>query len=417
VRVSHASHGLGEIKDTARNDDDKQCWDVVFDSGDRRYYPQANGPQKLVAVVQDMTSSQPKVTLRVFRLAVLQCIPHALPCVIEALYVLLQVLDAGEEVLQFPTDVGVSIDLVTAASSAKAARSFNSIKRSGLCRLLQVSEVVGMVPSTKTLSWIPDHRHVMAKSASMFWSLSARLVRLLGAKLPSSRKRVGAHLPDSSWSAMRVEVPVRSLCCDIGGTVSPVVLRHWVNTYNADEDQMAQLFVLAARLKPHICDASDIGIYSKTSKAKVYRGVAERMPKLLVLAGLSQGMLARHLELFMRAWKDAEEDFPEERLAILHGLDGRDHGPFLYWMLNERCQVFCTSRLVSPFLCACMNGGRGCTSLRFAPLRAALHYVALLCSAPLCFVSRGLELDAVWNPLCSMLHRHRGSGSARSWRK
>ncbi len=117
VRVSHASHGLGEIKDTARNDDDKPCWDVVFDSGDRRYYPQANGPQKLLAVVQDVTSSHPKVTLRVFRLAVLHCIPHALPCVIEALYVLLQVLDAGEEALQSPTDVGVSIDLVIGSRS------------------------------------------------------------------------------------------------------------------------------------------------------------------------------------------------------------------------------------------------------------------------------------------------------------
>ena len=195
--------------------------------------------------------------------------------------------------------------------------------------------MAGAGPINKTRSLCSDHHYVIAKSKSVL----QRLVKHLHASSQVDRKSVSSapDLQTSSWSALQLEVPVRMLCSDIGGTVSPVVMRHWVNAYQtAKHCKMAQLFVLAARLKPHICDASHIGIYSKSSRAKVYRGVAERMPKLLVLAGFSGGMLVRHLELFMRAWKDAEEDFPEEHLAILDGLDGRDHGPFLYWMLNER---------------------------------------------------------------------------------
>jgi hypothetical protein len=115
VRISHVAHGLGEIKDMVRNEDGEQCWDVVFDSGERRYYPRDQASKKVAAVVEDM-SSQPKVMLRVFRLGVLQCLPCASPCVIEALYVLLLVIENGGESLQLPTDMGVSIGVVTSSS-------------------------------------------------------------------------------------------------------------------------------------------------------------------------------------------------------------------------------------------------------------------------------------------------------------
>ena len=66
---------------------------------------------------QDVTSGGPKLTLRAFRLAVLRFLPQALPGVVEALYVLLQVLKSGDDTLQSPTDVGISIDLVNAYNS------------------------------------------------------------------------------------------------------------------------------------------------------------------------------------------------------------------------------------------------------------------------------------------------------------
>jgi hypothetical protein len=161
---------------------------------------------------------------------------------------------------------------------------------------------------------------------------------------------------EDGWDPVRVEMPLRALCSEIGESIAAVVLRRWVLDCTTNSDRLGQLFVLAVRLKPHITDSSDLGVYSKSARSRIYRSLAERMPKLLMLAAYSPPSVVRSLENFMDHWELAEEHLTDVHVGILDNLDGKDRGAFLYWMLNERTLPTRHSHSFLALACACPWG-------------------------------------------------------------
>jgi hypothetical protein len=138
------------------------------------------------------------------------------------------------------------------------------------------------------------------------------------------------------WTAKRVEELAWGACQEIRNSLAPVEFYRWVRANRFDDAQLVELFCMSARLTPHVTDDSDLGVYSRTNRAKVYRGAADRMPKLLVLAAFTEPAVVRSMWAFMAQWEHAEETMPDDYLTMLHGLDVKDRGPFLYWLLTER---------------------------------------------------------------------------------
>ncbi len=156
------------------------------------------------------------------------------------------------------------------------------------------------------------------------------------------------------WTAKRVEALAWGACEEIRNSLAPTEFYHWVRANRLNDVQLVELFCMSARLKPHITDDSDLGVYSRTYRARVYRGAADRMPKLLVLAAFTQPAVVRSMWAFMAQWEHAEETMPDDYLEMVKSLDLKDRGPFLYWLLNERTLQFttaqpATSRLVADY--------------------------------------------------------------------
>jgi hypothetical protein len=91
VRVEHAKHGKGLIRDRITNDHGKEVWVVFFENGDRHHY--TLDTDKLVIVPPDSDlASESSAALRTFKQAVIKHrAPDLIPeSVIEACYLLLK---------------------------------------------------------------------------------------------------------------------------------------------------------------------------------------------------------------------------------------------------------------------------------------------------------------------------------------
>jgi hypothetical protein len=89
-------------------------------------------------------------------------------------------------------------------------------------------------------------------------------------------------------------------------------------------------------LTPHIQNDAEVGVYSKTTAAFVYRQAAERIPRLLLVAAFAGNESVYKMRSFMESWITAEEMLSDEDVKIIDALDEKDLGAFLYWLLNER---------------------------------------------------------------------------------
>ena len=142
-------------------------------------------------------------------------------------------------------------------------------------------------------------------------------------------------IPDA-WNEGRIESLSETMCEDIKDTLAPRALRRWLRENAKDEEEVAKMFCFCARVKIHITDDSDLGVYSHSSRAKIYRGLAEQMPKLLVIATYCEPAVVRAMELFMEQWEEAEDKIGDEHCDLISAIDPKDIGPFFYWLLNER---------------------------------------------------------------------------------
>jgi hypothetical protein len=341
VRVAHHKRGEADIRDIVLDDEGQECWDVVFDSGDRHQYRVRDAPQKFSVV------SPSAVTLRIFRLAALQCLAESSPSIIEALYLLLQTIESGDSCLQSLTDVGVSTGLVRAcllncdsSNSGACSMGFRHARDVSCALLLQIHEMAGGMPKTEKTRFLfynpsailksfavgssttnldvsntfqvhhptrgpgvvtqIDQRNERGKPVTVKYdngeehqysmASAAKLKVVLGD---------GSAGSGSGWAPSRVEARLRALCCEIGGSISAEVLHRWALNCKTDRSRMAELFVMSTRLKPHVQDYSDLGVYSKSIRSKIYRSLVERMPKVLMLAAYSHTPVVRSLERFM----------------------------------------------------------------------------------------------------------------------
>ena len=57
---------------------------------------------------------------------------------------------------------------------------------------------------------------------------------------------------------------------------------------------------------------------------------------MILVAAFGEAAGVRSMQGFMRLWEHAERTHSHDDFRMLESLDERDHGPFLFWLLNER---------------------------------------------------------------------------------
>jgi hypothetical protein len=102
-------------------------------------------------------------------------------------------------------------------------------------------------------------------------------------------------------------------------------------------ERMVGFFNFTAWLTPHVADDAEVGVYSKTVTARIYREAADSIPRLILVAAFGQPEIVRSMQSFMQQWEQAEHSLTGDSADMIEYLDEKDRGPFLYWMINERC--------------------------------------------------------------------------------
>jgi hypothetical protein len=114
-------------------------------------------------------------------------------------------------------------------------------------------------------------------------------------------------------------------------------LSRWLRKNAASESKLTGLFCLSVWLGPYIPHDADIGAYSKTVPAKVYKLTAQLMPKLVCVAAYCNAEKRKGLLRFLEIMEAAETDLTKTDEAMVDLVTEKDRGPFLYWLLNECC--------------------------------------------------------------------------------
>jgi hypothetical protein len=154
---------------------------------------------------------------------------------------------------------------------------------------------------------------------------------------PKSKRLVECPSEEIVWRKKLLTTVAAALCCEIGSSVSPFYLRRWVYANRRNDGALAKLFCFSVWLTPHVQNDAEVGVYSKTTAAFIYRQAAERMPRLLLVAAFAESEAVNNMRSFMDSWRKAEEMLSDEDVKVLDVLDKKDLGAFLYWSLNE-CQ-------------------------------------------------------------------------------
>ena len=103
-----------------------------------------------------------------------------------------------------------------------------------------------------------------------------------------------------------------------------------------DKLTLLRFFNVTAWLSPQVPDHADIGAYSQSVTASVYKIAAQNMPRLIVMAAFGQEEVKVNMQYFMEQLERAERTLTQADVAMLDNIMAKDRGPFLYWLLNER---------------------------------------------------------------------------------
>jgi hypothetical protein len=198
----------------------------------------------------------------------------------------------------------------------------------------QILEFIGACLPKRTANFfkILDAKETLKETVrkELQQSWSQREMRL--AEAISHRERTDRV----TWRARKIQCVASRLVSEIGNSVSAFPLQRWVYANRGNDVHLANLFSLSVWLTPHIQNDAEVGVYSKTTAAFVYRQAAERIPRLLLVAAFAGNESVYKMRSFMESWITAEEMLSDEDVKIIDALDEKDLGAFLYWLLNER---------------------------------------------------------------------------------
>jgi hypothetical protein len=328
-RVSHPTNGLGVVTAVVLDNARGKLF-VLFDSGEPHHYSVESASKTLQAYKDRGDAPEDAVLLDEFQQGVQQCLQrhHISPAALEALFLMLKFLDAEENAEVYTTQTWVSMRVVSiSATSAGLCVRISHAPR------LQVREFLGEHPSSKTRSLVGTI------SQSAMGRLHSRLSRLspVGAAALQNAVIVQeiASRPHDGWNSSLVKKTTLKLCAEIQNSVKPAAFRRWTRRNRGNESSMAAFFCFCCWVAPHIPDDAEVGVYSRTLAAKVYRTAARRIPEMILVAAFGEAAGVRSMQGFMRLWEHAERTLSDD-FRLLGSLDERDHGPFLFWLLNER---------------------------------------------------------------------------------
>ena len=214
--------------------------------------------------------------------------------------------------------------------------------------------------SVPTPFWVQILEFVGASRGLASHMSRKRLVSEVGSALDQSQPRDQKH--DSheahAWNARQVRRVAEKISHEIGFSLFPVSMYGLVNRrMKSHEDghpaELLDMFRLSAWLAPHIPDTADIGAYSNGNKAKVYRQIAARLPRLLLLSSFGSLDVLKSIASFIEHMEVSESTFSDDDVAVFDLVSEKDKGPFLYWLVNERCFAREASRSLgcrSPFV-------------------------------------------------------------------
>jgi hypothetical protein len=331
-RVSHPTNGLGAI--LAVVPDSSKPYHVLFDSGECHFYSVESAATQLQAYKDRGDAPEAAVLLDEFQQAAQHCLQSDLVSTValEALFLTLKFLDTDENAKAHTTQSWVSMGLVSFPSLLPEAHSHSDFAWPSD---LQVREFLGRQRSEKTKSL----------ERSKLGSLRARLSSLRSLRdLGSIVRSVSPPSEMASfWDSSLVARITLKLCIEIQNSVEPAALRRWMQRNRGNESRVAAFFCFCCWLAPHIPDDAEIGAYSRTLRAKVYRTAARMLPQMIFVAAFGDAVGVQIMHEFMRLWEHAERTHSQDEFRLLENLDQRDHGPFLFWLLNERVQLRCAT--------------------------------------------------------------------------
>ena len=138
------------------------------------------------------------------------------------------------------------------------------------------------------------------------------------------------------WREGHVQACMRKVCGELADSLDPVAYRRQLRHIIQLESSLSGLFCFSAWIGPVVASHSDVGAYSNSITAMIYKLVAERMPRLLLVAAFGKDEVGHTLKSFLDHAIDAEGRITDHDLEMVADINPKDRGPFLYWLLNER---------------------------------------------------------------------------------
>jgi hypothetical protein len=158
---------------------------------------------------------------------------------------------------------------------------------------------------------------------------------------PGSPAASARDLDPTLWKSSRLLEIARGICWEIQFSLGPLALRRWMDKNRLHDVKMVSLFCLTAWVGPHIPDDAAVSAYSKSPEAKVFKKAAKEMPRLILAAAFGDDEVALNMKYFLEQLKNAQKTINKDDLRILDNVAGKDRGPFLYWLLEERIPIGC----------------------------------------------------------------------------
>jgi hypothetical protein len=158
----------------------------------------------------------------------------------------------------------------------------------------------------------------------------------------------------TTWKQSRVQDIAHAACWEIANSFSPVQLSRWLSRNSGSQSKLTGLFCTSVWLGPYIPHSADIGAFSNSTPSKVYKLTAQFMPKFVCVALFCDAARRAMLKAFLDVMVTAETELTVSDERMMSLVTEKDRGPFLFWLLNERCS--CPSGPGKPV------GGAVCTS-------------------------------------------------------
>jgi hypothetical protein len=155
------------------------------------------------------------------------------------------------------------------------------------------------------------------------------------------KKAFRKHVTELSLAKRKKATKLRKLaeekCEEMPNSFSPTKMRNFIiKARLRDESLLMSLFCSMVSLSEHLSDSSQVGVYSNTVEAVVYRTAAYEMRKVFVATIFSPPEFCATVRSFFAEWALAEDAVSDHDLKVLDALDNRDKPAFFFWLVNER---------------------------------------------------------------------------------